>query len=72
MTTVMSFANQLKTVYPHLTKTEKKCAKYIHEHLETINNHTPPYVHIPPHSFFIKRATKKATSLEVAVTYHSN
>ena len=38
MTTVMSFANQLKAVYPHLTKTEKKCAKYIHEHLETINN----------------------------------
>ena len=40
MTTVMSFANQLKAVYPHLTKTEKKCAKYIHEHLETINNQT--------------------------------
>ena len=40
MTTVMSFANQLKAVYPHLTKTEKKCAKYIHEHLDTINNQT--------------------------------
>lgn len=40
MATIMGFANQLKAVYPHLTKTEKKCAKYIHGHLETIGNQT--------------------------------
>lgn len=40
MATVMSFGNQLKAVYPHLTKTEKKCAQYIRENLSVINNKT--------------------------------
>ena len=40
MTTVISFTNQLKTMYPNLTKTEKKCASYILEHLDTIGNLT--------------------------------
>lgn len=40
MATVMSFGNQLKAVYPHLTKTEKKCARYIQENFDAINNQT--------------------------------
>ena len=40
MATVMSFTNQLKAMYPHLTKTEKKCASYILEHLDIIGDLT--------------------------------
>jgi len=40
MTTVMSLDSQIKTVYPNLTKSEKKVADYILKHLDIIGNQT--------------------------------
>ncbi len=40
MTTTMSLTSQIKSIYPSLTKTEKKVADYILKHLDNLNTMT--------------------------------
>lgn len=40
MTTTMSLSSQIKSIYPSLTKAEKKVADYILKHLDILNTKT--------------------------------